>query len=205
MKIQSFEGSGYGSNCYAAIADNGECAIIDPSFDYEYVARHLPPETKIRIVLLTHGHFDHILELASYFEAGIGYAIMSEDAELVSDSVKNASLPLLNMDLSYEFPPQYRLMDKDKINIGELEISVMATPGHTKGSCIYICEDAIFSGDTFFSLGDVGRCDLYSGDYKSLLASIEKIMSLDKNYTVYPGHGDSTELFLERIYHNKGI
>lgn len=74
-----------------------------------------------------------------------------------------------------------------------MKIKVMHTPGHTKGSCCFFCEDYLFAGDTLFSEG-FGRTDLYGGDYETILKSVENFRSMDRNYYVIPGHEDFFEL-----------
>ena len=87
------------------------------------------------------------------------------------------------------------IKENDELIFGDISLCVIHTPGHTRGSCCFACENenVMFTGDTLFN-GSIGRCDLYGGDYDTMLLSLRKLKSLNQNYTVYPGHGDSTTL-----------
>ena len=91
------------------------------------------------------------------------------------------------------------LNEGDIIKLGNSEIKILHTPGHTGGSICLMFDDIIISGDTLFK-EDIGRYDLYSGNYRVLLKSLERLSKLDGDYKVYPGHGPSTRLSHERMY-----
>ena len=78
-----------------------------------------------------------------------------------------------------------------------MSFTAIETPGHTWGSVCYICEDAIFSGDTLFA-GSCGRTDLPGGDWQTIMLSLERLAELEGDYAVYPGHGEATTLEKER-------
>ena len=87
------------------------------------------------------------------------------------------------------------LKDRDILTFGDISLRVIHTPGHTKGSCCFVCESekVMFSGDTLFK-GGIGRFDLYGGDCTILMESLRKLKSFKGNYEIYPGHGDNTTL-----------
>ncbi|MCL2772223.1 MAG: MBL fold metallo-hydrolase [Oscillospiraceae bacterium] len=87
------------------------------------------------------------------------------------------------------------LKENDILTFGDISLRVIHTPGHTKGSCCFICESerVMFSGDTLFK-GNVGRNDLYGGNYNALMESLQKLKSIKENYRIYPGHGGTTTL-----------
>ena len=87
------------------------------------------------------------------------------------------------------------LKDNDVLTFGNISLKVIHTPGHTRGSCCFICESEkiMFSGDTLFEDG-IGRYDLYGGDYNTLMKSLQKLKSLNENYKIYLGHGEKTML-----------
>ena len=89
--------------------------------------------------------------------------------------------------------------DGDVLSLAGLTLNVLHTPGHTPGSVCLICQDALFSGDTLFA-GSCGRTDFPLGSWEQLSASLARLNSLEKDYTVYPGHGTSTKLFTEKKY-----
>ncbi len=85
----------------------------------------------------------------------------------------------------------------DKVQVGNLTVNVIATPGHSRGSVSLLCGDALFSGDTLFA-GDCGRTDLWGGDMNQMLLSLDRLGSLDGDFKVYPGHMEASELSKER-------
>ena len=93
--------------------------------------------------------------------------------------------------------PDVFVKDGDVITVGSISFSVLETPGHTQGSICFLADKNIFSGDTLF-LGSCGRTDLPTGDYQTILASLQKLKNLAGDYVVYPGHGPATTLEYER-------
>ena len=149
-------------------------------------------------VLLTHGHFDHILaasEIAVNFHIPI-YA-SKEEKELLETPSLNLSVSLgKNISLT----PTTLLNDKDIIKLAGTEVNVIHTPGHTSGGICYLFKESkiLFSGDTLFE-GTVGRADLPTGNLNTLLDSVNhKLMTLPDDTTVFPGHGESTTVGHER-------
>ena len=185
------------ANCYMVKTDDA-AIVIDPAEVKEELVEFLNSFDN-KIILLTHCHFDHISgaeALRQKTKAKI--AIHESDALGLSDSKLNAG----NF-FGFYVPPftaDITLKDREKIILGNTQIDVVLTNGHTEGSVCYIIEDCMFSGDTFFE-GTVGRCDLPTGDYNKLMASLDKLKGLaDKDYTVYAGHGNKTTLKKEIAY-----
>ena len=178
----------FGSNCYL-IGSSDSWAVIDPSISYSRACAKYPEiEGKIKYILLTHGHFDHICEIDSWTDACKDVMIGSEDGKMLSDSSLNCYLGFLGIDGGYH--GEYTsLTDGDIIKLGEEEISVVTTPGHTPGSVCYKASDAVFTGDTLFSNGGYGRCDLPGGDIDALWDSLFKLFSQNMLGKFYPGHG----------------
>ena len=157
----------------------------------------------IEYILLTHGHFDHILGLNNLKKFFCAKAVINENDKIVSDNI-NEFTRLFNLPDS--IPPTYEefVKDGDKINCGNLIFKVITTPGHTEGGVCYLIDDKLFSGDTLFR-GSVGRTDLFGGNFKKLKDSINnKIFKLNENVTVYPGHGPTTTIKYEKK-HNEII
>ena len=151
----------------------------------------------IEYILLTHGHFDHILGLNDLKRILNTKAVINKNDLIISDNV-NEFTRLFNQPDSV--PPIYELFinDDDELTVGNLKINVMATPGHTEGGVCYIIDDKMFSGYTLFR-ESVGRTDLFGGNFSKLKDSIKnKILKLDENITVYPGHGPTTTIGHER-------
>jgi len=189
-----------GTNCYLVTSEKGAAALIDPGAGGEKIAGVLEEKgCSLKCILLTHGHWDHTgavrYLLAKYPEAvcHIGKA----DKEMVTDEARfSGSLRGSKWEDHY-IPEAGELVDGDKIELDETTLTVMETPGHSLGSVCFICQDAIFSGDTVF-LENVGRCDLYGGSFDTMKASLLKLTALPGDYAVYPGHGPSTTLQYER-------
>lgn len=203
-KIIRFDGRGIGSNCYLFSDDEGENAVvIDPSASPETTAPvfgHVTPI--IRAILLTHAHADHMMALRKWKGAtGAPILIGRFDRYALSDPQANVA-DLIGLP-SGDFGEADRgLDDGEVLPVGRENLSVLFTPGHTAGSVCYLSSDALFSGDTLFSLGGVGRTDFFGGSDEALADSVQRILSLPPSLTVYPGHGPQTTVGRERIYHS---
>lgn len=181
---------------------SGETAVIDAG-DFNDKLKELIKGKNIKYILLTHGHFDHILgvyDLKEFTHAKV--FIHTLDADCLENEYKSLA--------SWEYPGSQKplkadvlLNDGDKIMLGETEIRVMHTPGHTRGGVCYIIdsERIIFSGDTLFCL-TAGRTDFEGGSDEELMASLIRLRRLDGDYKVYTGHNKSTTLDFERT-HNR--
>ena len=168
------------------------CMLIDPSHDYELILKSIGEKT-LKGILITHAHHDHI-DLIGFFDVPI--YIHKDDAHLLFEDRYNGYYPnkhpykRKNLKLNL-------ISDEETIPLADLEIKVIHTPGHTKGSVSYLFEKKLFTGDTLFK-GSVGRHDLYSGNLSDLKKSIRKLMSLDGQMTVYPGHDQKTTIRNEK-------
>ncbi len=175
------------SNTYI-ISSAGKCAIIDPSvpFDKAYL------DGELEYILLTHAHFDHILDIDSWVQGTGARVVISEyEVDALSDPVRNCYKFFNGSDGGY-FGKAYGLSDGEKIILGDIEITLMNTPGHTVGSSVYLIDGAAFVGDCVFAGGSYGRTDLPTGDFRALKDSINKIVSLPEDTLLYPGHGPNT-------------
>lgn len=187
---------GLDTNCYIVSDDAGNTAVIDPGDDFEKIDRILSEEkTKVKTILLTHGHYDHTGAVNQIKEKyGCEIVISALDEELLSDDSKNAAEA---METTTKPIIADRLVeDADEIKVGELTFCVIATPGHTKGGVTYRLGNTLFTGDTLFR-GTVGRYDLYGGNPIKLAHSLKRLMKLDGDYDVLPGHGMKTTLRYE--------
>lgn len=191
------------TNCYIVYKeDTKKAVIIDPAADSrrimeEISALGITPEA----VLLTHGHFDHMLAADSLRNGyHIPVCVLKEDAELLKVPNLNCSEQFLRM--AYGISADEELTDGQKLVFLDGAFTVIATPGHTEGSCCYYAaeEDILFSGDTLFQ-GSVGRTDLPTGRAAQLSVSIrEKLFVLPDNTLVLSGHGDETTIGEEKQY-----
>lgn len=191
------------TNCYIVYTeDTKKAVIIDPAADSRRITEEIDslgvtPEA----VLLTHGHFDHMLAADSLRNGyHVPVCIFKEDAELLKQPDRNCSEQFLHM--SYGISADEELEDGQNLRFLDGAITVIATPGHTEGSCCYYVEkeDILFSGDTLFQ-GSVGRTDLPTGRAAKLVTSIrEKLFTLPEQTLVLSGHGDQTTIGEEKQY-----
>ena len=190
----------YGSNCYLLLSA-GEYVVIDPSADYsDAIKAHPEIEGKVKYVLLTHAHFDHMLAINSWADKCETVYVGDADSPALSDAAKNCYLGFLGIDDGY-YGPYQRLKDGDDIRLGDEVIKVIACPGHTPGGVSYKIGNDIFCGDTAFAGGGYGRCDLPGGDIDVLEKTLIKLITqLPGESVFYPGHGASTTL-KELIYY----
>ncbi len=204
MKIIKIPSQGYESNCWLLWdEESGAFAIIDPSASIEQILQSVRQrgldEKKLQYILLTHGHFDHILSVDLLKEAtGAPVLIHAGDESFLTNAEHNGYKYFFRRDLTMQ-PADRILQDGDLLPFGGSTIHVMSTPGHTRGSVCYIIENAIFTGDTLFDQ-DIGRTDLYGGSMEQLQESLHAIAAIQGDYTVYPGHGSVTTLQKQRVY-----
>ncbi|MBC8585000.1 MBL fold metallo-hydrolase [Youxingia wuxianensis] len=188
-----------GTNCYIVADDNNIAVIIDPGAQAEKLMEFIKKmQLKPEYILLTHGHYDHIGGVKWLIEDyGCKLVIGEKDAEQLADREKSlATMRGMTPDI-YILHPDILVKEGDVLTAGELSFEVIDTPGHTKGGVTYRCGGLLFTGDTLFA-GDIGRTDLYGGDYHTLLASVKKLAELPGDYRVLPGHGSDSTLDMER-------
>lgn len=179
-------------NCYL-VADtvSGEALVIDPALRSEELERSLQ-NRKLRYIINTHGHFDHIggnTSLKALYP-DVPLIIHEKDAGLMSDPAQNLSAYF--MDPVVSIPPDMRIRDEDFLfSLGEVQFETLLLPGHTPGGiALYSeAEQLLFSGDFIFA-HSVGRTDMPGGDLAALKQSITRILELPDQTRVYPGHED---------------
>lgn len=195
MKIISVKMHCFASNCYLVVSGAGNCTVIDPGMEPENIIaaieeNHLTP----KMILLTHGHYDHFCAVPGLQERYPEIELMAaaKEALLLSDPKKNYSATAVGTPVTLS--PNRLLREGDKIALDELEFLVWETPGHTAGSLTYFCGDAAFTGDTLF-VQSCGRTDMYSSDFMDMVDSLTRLRSLKTNYHMYPGHEQEGMLF----------
>lgn len=190
------------TNCYVTYHINTkEAIVIDPSDQAIMIEQYLKKNDLVcKAILLTHGHFDHIMaadELANMTGAAI-YA-----HELEEELLANASLNLSSrFGRGYEIKPDVLLKDQEELTLANMNIRIIHTPGHTQGGvCYYFTEyQEMFTGDTLF-LESIGRHDFPTGDGPTLIHSVQtKLMTMDEDIIVHPGHGPATTIGHEKQY-----
>lgn len=201
MKIQTLVLGAVRTNCYLITnEETKETIIIDPGAQPSLIKEKLTELGSVPVaVVLTHGHFDHIMaatELAAEYNIEI-YAHETEK-ELLGDSRLNGGYLI---GTSITLVP-HKLIKEEILKLAGFELQVIHTPGHTAGSvCFYMKEQEILiSGDTLF-LSSVGRTDLATGNFDTLQKSIrEKLFVLSEEVIVYPGHGEATSIGYEKTH-----
>ncbi len=199
MQIIRIPAGIYAANCYLVYDElTKEGIVIDPGGDADDIISKIEElGLKIKYIVLTHAHGDHIAgveELKSYTKAKV--AIHKEDEPLIKDGTKNLS-SMMAMG-TVEFAADILLEEGDKLTFGNLEAYVIHTPGHTPGGICLKIEDNLFSGDTLFA-GSIGRTDFEYSSFDDIMHSIrEKLLALPDETKVYPGHGPTTTLKMEK-------
>lgn len=194
LKIKRFVVGPIETNCYVVSEPvSGEGMLIDPG-DYDPGIEEYAKAENIKILytLNTHGHADHIKGNAVF---AFPVLIHEFDEPCLKDPGKNLSL--LTLERIEPVRAERLLKDGDEIFLGDAVFTVIHTPGHTVGGISVLCEDVLFSGDTLFFEG-VGRTDLPGGDHKTLIESMDRLMTLPDSVRVFPGHGQETTIGHER-------
>lgn len=187
------------THCYIVADENGAAAVIDPGDNASAITRLLSEKGYVlSAVLLTHAHFDHI--------GAVSELIGSADVPLYCHRADIAALSDARRNLSAFFGAPLAPLtgataidEGDAVTVGSLTFTVLHTPGHTPGSVCYRIEDHLFSGDTLFC-ESVGRIDFPGGDGRAMRQSLSRLLALEGDAHVHPGHDEETTLSHERQY-----
>lgn len=198
MKIIRISPRGFGANTYVLTEDNEHAVVIDPA-QPRVVDELEKTGLQADYVLLTHCHFDHVGGVEYLQEKGAKVLCYAEEKGLAGTSA----------DLSARFgapPAGYRIddvfCDHEERILCDISIRAIASPGHTKGSACYLVTEKtggryLFTGDTLFA-GSIGRTDFPTGDLGRLRQSLKRLIALEGDVPVYPGHQEETTLDEER-------
>lgn len=197
MQIECISGGPLPTNCYLLTdEETGKTAMIDPGF-YNSQLEKAVQKHQVVMILLTHGHFDHITGVKKLaVETGAKIYMDAADSDFPMKPELNLS-SAMGLDAIEPFVPDVQLHDGSTIQLGSLQIKVMHTPGHTRGGCCYLVGDTLFSGDTLMC-GTVGRTDLPTGSYEEIRKSVQRLRDLPGEWRVLPGHEFETKLSWER-------
>lgn len=198
VKINNLE---HITNSYIVYDENKEAILIDPGDQKEVIISRIKNlNLNVKFIIITHVHADHIGALSDILKLySCKVIIQVLDIDKLYDPTKNCSYILDDMEIkNINDDLIIQIKDLYKIKVGSMEFELIHTPGHTNGSiCIYEKNSkSLFSGDTIFE-NCYGRCDLYSSSFDDMLNSLRKIFDMykiDENITLYPGHGEITNL-----------
>lgn len=172
-------------NCYL-INYNNKTIIIDPCIDVKTLKKY--NVNNVEAILITHGHIDHIIFLEQLVKE---YKCKVFLTKKCLEKVYNDNL---NLSVMFNYPLNiekeifdYQIITDNQIIIDELNIKCITTPGHTDCSVCFLLNNDLFTGDTLFHRS-VGRTDFPTGNSLELRNSLKKILSFNKNLTIYPGH-----------------
>ncbi len=189
----------FASNCYIVGSEKTKQGlIIDPGDEGKQISKAVDTwGFDIKIIVLTHGHIDHISALKDMKEAtGAALAVHASDAKAIHQ--RSPMSVFFTHSLSAPPSPDKLVKDGDSIDIGDLHFQVIHTPGHSPGSICLYGHGVLFSGDTLFNFG-IGRTDLPGGSYNQLMNAIKtKLMALPDDTIVCPGHGPDSTIAAER-------
>lgn len=193
MKVKQFLGFGFESNVYLLSAAQNALVDTGTGMHTRDLLSSLEGEIRmedIRYIILTHEHFDHCGGVKTLKEKSGALVCMHPDGAPVVEQGLEWSAGFFNA-RQPKTEVEVKLKESDVIELGDVSLYIIHTPGHSPGSiCIYEPESrSLFSGDTVFAHGDVGRTDFLGGDAEALVHSLEKLARLDVT-DLYPGHGE---------------
>ncbi len=196
MKIITLTSGELDVNSYILIDEKSKTAVvIDGGEDYALVTKTCA-DLGVKLVanLLTHAHYDHAGNAKRLQDDGVKCYISKSDALKLNNK---DNLSWHRGKLFDRLTPDVIISDGDILNFGDISLKVIETPGHTDGSVTFMTDGALFTGDTLFYTS-AGRTDFPTGSDRELLNSLKKLKSLDGDYKVYCGHGQSSTLDFER-------
>ena len=200
MIIETFPVGCFQCNCTVLGCERTrEAIIIDPGDDEDRILKIIELKgLKVKYLIHTHAHLDHIGVAGPLKRKGHGSIFLHKDDEFLYDALEDQGR-MFGLNLPQKDVVDENLEHQDELEFGDHVVKVIHSPGHTPGSCCFVLEskNLLFSGDTLFQ-GSIGRTDLPGGDFDQIKDSIQKrIYTLEKDYTVVPGHGPNTSLSYE--------
>jgi hydroxyacylglutathione hydrolase len=189
------------TNCFIVYNESSTCWIIDPGDEFSKIETELNKfELTPTKILLTHGHFDHIEAIND----------IKNKYPTVKVFIHKNDIPFLTNNETWEMylgrplkstAYDELLLDNQLLEGDNLQTKVIHTPGHSPGSVCFLFDNTIlFSGDTVFACGSIGRTDLWKSSFADMRSSLKRIFSFVDNLIIYPGHGANTTLNDEREY-----
>lgn len=200
MQIETLTLGPIQANCYIVTDEKTKDAVVIDCGEYTQELEEKLSDKSLKYILLTHGHYDHILGVydlkKAHPEAQI--VIHKEEAYKLTDDLPSFAHEMMPGVQKY-VPADITVEEGDKITFGGTEITVIHTPGHSKGGVCYFVEEerTIFTGDTLFCL-TVGRMDFFDSSEDEMLESITRLYNMPGDYEIYPGHNRATTMEYEK-------
>ncbi len=203
MKVQLFVENAIRTNSWVVIDEETDDAIIiDCGGGYEKILDFLNTQNaNLKYILCTHGHFDHIVGIVEMQKNNINVPVyINKNDEFLAYQL-NDMLGILGIAGPYPKINIDNFVDEtSELKIGNKNIQIFQTPGHTPGGLCFKIENLLFSGDSLFHR-EIGRCDLPGGNFHSLINSLKsKILTVPEQTVVYPGHGSVTSIKEEKLF-----
>lgn len=200
MQVIKFETGPIQVNTYLAFDSISKKGfIVDPGgYSAELSEKVKENGLTIEYIILTHGHGDHIGGVMQYKEEYPNAKLLAykDEKELLNNAAQNVSADLFGFEIELE--ADVYVSDRDSLDIGNMKLHFIYTPGHTKGGMCILVDDYLFSGDTLFCQS-IGRTDFYGGSFNEIIKSIkERLFVLPDNTHVLPGHMGETQIGFEK-------
>ncbi len=195
MTVYTLPAGALRANSYL-LTEDGKTAVLIDCGGEEPLAFAREKGLRVEAVLLTHAHFDHIAGCAAAQAAGARVGISEADLPHLFAPENLGALAGVPV---RRFPVAFTFRGGDVLDLGGMRFAVIATPGHTPGGACFRVGDALFTGDTLFA-ESIGRTDFPGGSLSALRESLRRLLAIDGDLTVYPGHDEATTLAHERAY-----